>query len=124
MCALAAMLGRKLYTSDAVQAYLNATLSEPRYGRLPKELREHNSDGVELIAFIKKALYGLAEAGHAWNAEIHQYLTAPRAEGGMGFTRCSFEPCMYVRYEGDDWALLGLVLRLLRRDSYRQGITT
>ena len=108
MCALAAMLGRKLYTSDAVQAYLNATLSEPRYGRLPKELREHNSDGVELIAFIRKALYGLAEAGHAWNAEIHQYLTAPRAEGGMGFTRCSFEPCMYVRYEGDDWALLGL----------------
>ena len=70
------MLGRKLYTSDAVQAYLNATLSEPRYGRLPKELREHNSDGVELIAFIRKALYGLAEAGHAWNAEIHQYLTA------------------------------------------------
>ena len=69
MCALAAMLGRKLYTSDAVQAYLNATLSEPRYGRLPKELREHNSDGVELIAFIRKALYGLAEAGHAWNAE-------------------------------------------------------
>ena len=108
MCALAAMLGRKLYTSDAVQAYLNATLSEPRYGRLPKELREHNSDGVELIAFIRKALYGLAEAGHAWNAEIHQYLTTPRAEGGMGFTRCSFEPCMYVRHEGDDWALLGL----------------
>ena len=108
MCALAAMLGRKLYTSDAVQAYLNATLSEPRYGRMPKELREYNSDGVELIAFIRKALYGLAEAGHAWNAEIHQYLTAPRAEGGMGFTRCSFEPCMYVRREGDDWALLGL----------------
>ena len=108
MCALAAMLGRKLYTSDAVQAYLNAMLSEPRYGRMPKELREYNSDGVELIAFIRKALYGLAEAGHAWNAEIHQYLTAPRAEGGMGFTRCSFEPCMYVRREGDDWALLGL----------------
>ena len=108
MCALAAMLGRKLYTSDAVQAYLNAVLSQPRYGRMPKELREYDSDGVELIAFIRKALYGLQESGHAWNAEIHQYLTAPRAEGGMGFTRCSFEPCMYVRREGDDWALLGL----------------
>ena len=56
MCALAAMLGRKLSTSDAVQAYLNAMLSEPRYGRMPKELREYNSDGVELIAFIRKAL--------------------------------------------------------------------
>ena len=65
LCSMAALTGRKLSSSDAVQAYLNAGLKKPRHGRLPKELREYNADGVELIALIRQALYGLSESGHA-----------------------------------------------------------
>ena len=108
LCSLAATTGRKLSSSDAVQAYLNAGLKTPRHGRLPKELREYDADGVELIALIRQALYGLSESGHAWNLEINTYLTTPRSEGGMGFSRCYSEPCMYKRIEGDSWAIIGL----------------
>lgn len=109
LCALAALTGRPLHSSDAVQAYLNANLQKPRYGRLPKELREYSPDGIELIAFIRRALYGLAESGHAWNKEINTYLTTSREEGGMGFARCYSEPCAYVRTDPDgSWAIIGL----------------
>ena len=57
LCSMAALTGRKLSSSDAVQAYLNAGLKKPRHGRLPKELREYNADGVELIALIRQALH-------------------------------------------------------------------
>ena len=108
LCALGALTGRPLSSSDAVQAYLNATLPQPVYGRFPKLLRTYTIDGEELIAFITKALYGLAVSGREWNREINTHLTKPRSEGGMGFVRCYADPCMYVWREGKEWCFLGL----------------
>ena len=108
LCALAAMTGRTLSSSDGEQAYLQADLAHKVWARLPKQLRECNADGEELVALCQKAIYGLAVSGQNWNKEINGHLTGPRAEGGMGFTRCAADPCMYVRRDGDVWAIAGL----------------
>ena len=108
--ALAANRGRPLSTSDGTQAYLNATLKEKVFGRLPKELREYTVDGVELIALIVKAIYGLPTSGNAWNQDINAHLTTPRSEGGMGFTRGYADPCFYTRRDGKEWAYIGLAV--------------
>ena len=78
------------------------------YGRLPKELREYDANGIELIALIVKAIYGLPVAGQEWNREINGYLTTPRADGGMGFKRAPGDPCLYSWRDGDQWAIIGL----------------
>ena len=80
--ALAANRDRPLSTSDGTQAYLNATLKAKVFGRLPKELREYTVDGVELIALIVKAIYGLLTSGNAWNQDINAHLTSHTAFGG------------------------------------------
>ena len=107
---MGAMTGRPIYTSDAVQAYLQAMLPQPVYGRLPNLVRDYTADGTELVAYITKALYGHASSGQAWFKEVSGHLTAPREEGGMGFTRLISDPCLYIWREGTKWAIIGLAV--------------
>ena len=107
---LGAKTGRPISASDAVMAYLNAMLPNPVYGRLPDQVREYNADGIELVAFITKALYGHASSGQAWFKEVSGHLTAPREAGGMGFTRLISDPCLYIWREGKKWAIIGLAV--------------
>ena len=108
MCAIAAMTSRPLSSSDGEQAYLQADLIDAVWARLPKPLRECDANGEELVALLKKACYGQAVSGQRWSKEINGHLTKPRAQGGMGFTRCVADPCLYVRRDGDAWAIAGL----------------
>jgi len=108
--ALAAIFGRPLRSSDGVQAYLQVPekpISEGIPARIPKISRTYTESGEELIALIRRSVYGLRNAGNEWNHEINGFLTAARPEG-LGFTRCTADPCMYAWREGGDWAYLGL----------------
>lgn len=44
---------------------------------------------------VRKALYGLRQAGREWNDELNHWLLT------HGFQRSSTEPCLYYRMQED-----------------------
>ena len=49
---------------------------------------------------VRKALYGLRQAGRAWNTELVHFLQAQDLEHGQT------EPCLYVRWNNGDVCLM------------------
>jgi Reverse transcriptase (RNA-dependent DNA polymerase) len=89
---LAAELNLQVYGGDINTAYLNAKLTIPQYVKgiegFPCSTRGH-------IYIVKKALYGLRQAGREWNDELNGWLLS------HGFNRNSTEPCLYYRIDED-----------------------
>jgi len=110
--AFAAINNLKLSQMDVDTAFLNAKFAddevlyvEPMIGyqaRFKKLCTSHglDSNNKNVKLRLKKALYGLKQAPLAWNRELDTYLKE------IGFRPFESEPCLYVKYVGDDIILL------------------
>ncbi|KAJ0394508.1 hypothetical protein ATCC90586_007837 [Pythium insidiosum] len=90
------VLGLRVYGGDINTAYLNARLKIPQYLRRIEGFP--SSDGRAYI--VRRALYGLRQAGREWNEEINQWLLLHK------YQRSTTEPCLYFRMEGENIVII------------------
>lgn len=83
---------------DVKTAYLNGDLAEDIYVRPPANLSER--DGK--VWKLKKAVYGLKQAGRCWNQKITDVLTK------MGFQRSKADPCIFAMNNNDTVVIVAL----------------
>ena len=106
LLSIAAKRKYKMKTFDVSGAYLNATLKEPKYMKLSKEIAKILFDKDPLhyekfmfdgymIVELKKALYGLREASRAWYDLLSKVLM------DAGYNRSDIDPCLFVKMEED-----------------------
>lgn len=105
---LTAKEGWKVRVTDVAGAYLNADLRSPEFMRLSKDLVDmieaggtdddienyRQSDG-SIVVELKKALYGLRQAGREWYSLLHSVLEA------NGYVRSKVDKCLYTRIVGN-----------------------
>lgn len=88
LLALVAAEDYELHQMDVETAFLNADVQEDLYMRVP--------DGVQApegtVCKLRKALYGIKQAPHAWHAEIASTLTAT-----LGYAPSPHDPCLFTR---------------------------
>lgn len=77
--------GMHLHQLDVKTAFLNGTIQEDIYMRLPDEF-----GAGSLVAKLQKSLYGLKQASRAWKARFHDFVTS------LGFKRSEADNCLYV----------------------------
>ena len=99
-CACSSPLRREVHHMDVKSAFLNGDLQEEVYVEQPVGFivagKEHQ------VLKLKKALYGLHQAPHAWNAKLDDTLLS------LGFQRSPSEHAIYVRQRGDDQLTIGV----------------
>ena len=92
---LVAAMGLKLEVMDVVTAYLNAELKERVFMLAPPGYehytRANNGEWRARVCLLRKAIYGLKQAGREWNAELNSFLLS------LGLRRLSSDPCVYVK---------------------------
>jgi hypothetical protein len=81
---------------DVKGAYLNGILREKVYMTQP----EGHNDGTGCVCLLRKTLYGLKQSGRQWNLKLNMKLKK------CTFKRLKSDPCVYVRHNGDDVAML------------------
>ena len=104
---LSASKGWKKTCLDVGGAYLNATLADPEYMRISKELvallndtdsafpeTEIQEDGTVVVQ-LRKALYGLKQAGRAWYDLLTKELES------HGYQRSDIDRCLFTKIVGD-----------------------
>ena len=105
---MAAAGGWKKRVVDVAGAYLNATLKTPEYMRIPAKVVDiiegymssvHGADSPSakqddgsIIVRLKKALYGLRQAGREWYVMLSTFLTAE-----CGYTVSCVDKCVFSR---------------------------
>jgi hypothetical protein len=87
--ALAAHFDWPIQQFDVRTAFLNGKLEETIYIELPEGYKTPSSGNT--VAHLKKGLYGLKQAGRAWNRTLDEELRK------IGFVRCDSDPCVYVK---------------------------
>ena len=86
LMAIAARFGLELVQYDAVNAFVNATLKDTIYMRMPTG---HRIPGK--ILRLNKALYGLRQSPLLWQKELNTALQS------LGFKAVPHEPCILIR---------------------------
>ena len=80
-----------LCCDDVEGAFLNAELKEKVFLRFPKDMREHNDDGIEMVARLKKALYGLKQSSRAWQDSLAKVFHT------LGYRRSKYDTTVFFR---------------------------
>jgi len=101
--ALAAQFRWGLWQWDIQQAFLQATLTDELYMRLPPHLPARDADGDLLVCKLHKSLYGLRQAAREWAERLNACLL------DFGFRRCAIDTCVY-RYDAKDGGVLILLV--------------
>lgn len=86
----AALRKSVIHTIDISTAYLNSPLKETIHVRIPKEL-SFLGDNRSKCMKLKKAVYGLKQAGREWNSTLHKVLIM------YGWTNLIIDKCVYRR---------------------------
>jgi hypothetical protein len=81
---------------DVKGAYLNGVLREKLHMKQP----EGFEDGTDRICLLINTIYSLKQAGCEWNKQLDDKLQQHR------YTHLRSDPCMYVRWEGDEIAII------------------
>jgi hypothetical protein len=92
---IAAALSLHTGTFDVTSAFLLAFNDFDNYAWLPSSIY-----GYKLRLRVLKALYGEKQSPKLWNELLHKILTT------MGFTRCPFCACLYMRRSKDTLIIL------------------
>ena len=87
---LAALRDYDLHQVDIRQAYLQATLTEDLYMRLPPGVHQWDDQGRSLVAKLNRSLYDLKQAGREWAALFSSFLVS------FGFARSTIDTCLYT----------------------------
>lgn len=99
LTAIACSLEWELWHYDVEQAFVQATLSEDVYARLPKGCGSLSGRIVKLV----RSLYGLKQASRSW----HHHLV--RGMVGLGFEQCKVDTCMFRMVEDGEVTMLVVV---------------
>ena len=86
----------KIQQMDIKGAYLNGILKENIYMEQP----EGFNDGTGKICHLIKTLYGLKQSGREWNKALDIKLIE------FGFSRLTSDPCVYIKWEGDEISII------------------
>ena len=60
----------------------------------------------------------MKQAGYLWNRTLNEYLLS------VNFTRCTADPCVYLRRDGDRFIVIGTYVRLLPERSWLASTVT
>ena len=91
---IAAARDYNLTSVDVRQAYLQATLKEDLYMRVPPGLPREDNRGRPLTIKLRKSLYGLKQAGREWNTILVAFLLS------FGFVQSKVDVCMFTLVRG------------------------
>ena len=100
LIALAVQFDWELDQMDVVGAYLNATLPDDEVLYMDPIPGLH--DGSNKVHRVVKSLYGLKQAGRAWNTALNDFLTM------RGYQRLNADHCAYMRTTGHDFTILAV----------------
>ena len=84
---IAAALDLEVEQLDVVTAFLGSDLEEEVYVKLPEGIL-----GGPRIVRLRKSLYGLKQSPRCWYITIDTFILSE-----LGFTRCRFDTCIYIR---------------------------
>ena len=90
--AIAAARDYNLTSLDIRQAYLQATIYEDLYMRVPPGI---NSGNNSLVCKLRRSLYGLKQAGREWGLLLTSFLVS------WGFVRSTIDVCLYTYQSGN-----------------------
>ena len=90
---LAKRFDLKLYKLDVKTAFLQGEMDYNLYCRMPEGMREYQ-DGVEMVYFLHKAIYGTKQAALRFYIRLRDVLVQFRYKG-MWLRQSSVEPCLY-----------------------------
>lgn len=82
-----------VHQMDVDCAYLNATLTEPVYMKIPPGINIDHKPGQ--VFKLLRALYGLKQAGREWSQHLNKLLST------LGWKQSPREPCLYSRKQGE-----------------------
>ena len=85
---------------DVVGAYLNATLPNDEVLYMDPIPGLHDSSNK--VHRVVKSLYGLKQAGRAWNTALNDFLTT------RGYQRLNVDHCTYMCTTGHDFTILAV----------------
>jgi hypothetical protein len=85
---------------DVKTTFLNGEIEEEVYIEHPDGFVMHEKESH--VCRLKKALYGLKHAPHAWNEKIDGYLMS------LGFNKSVVDPNLHYNIVGDEWLILVL----------------
>lgn len=85
---------------DIVAAYLNGDLEDDVYMEQPPMFKDPNNE--RKVCKLKKALYGLRQAGREWNRKVTEIILS------MNFQRCQTDNCVYFQRDGDCIVIIAL----------------
>ena len=101
---IAATLDLEVEQLDVVTAFLGSELEEEVYLRFPDGIL-----GGPRIMRLRKSLYGLKQSPRCWYITMDSFIMS-----ALGFTRCRYDTCIYIRHDGttivlyvDDMLLIG-----------------
>ena len=96
----------RIHQSDVVAAYLNGNLEEGEevWMTQPEGFEVHGRDGRMLHCRLKKAIYGLKQAGRRWNEHLNRFMKV------LGFTRSIWDQCVYFRGTGKERLVVAVVV--------------
>lgn len=89
LLALACKNDYKIHQMDAITAFLQGDLDEDIFMQQP----ENFEDGTERVCKLKRAIYGLKQAGRQWNIKLDNALQK------FGLQKSKSDPCIY--YSGN-----------------------
>ena len=84
---IAAALDLEVEQLDVVTAFLGSELEEEVYAKLP----DGRLGGPRLVR-LRKSLYGLKQSPRCWYITMDSFILSE-----LGFTRCRFDTCIYIR---------------------------
>jgi hypothetical protein len=94
LLALATLEDWEIHQMDVKSAFLNGSLEEEIFMEQPQGFTSPNHP--KKVCLLKKAIYGLKQASHAWNLQFHGVLT------GLGFTCMHSNAGVYIYHCQDD----------------------
>ena len=99
---IAAALDLEVEQLDVVTAFLGSELEEEVYAKLPAGIL-----GGPRLVRLRKSLYGLKQPPRCWYITMDSFILSE-----LGFTRCRFDTCIYIR-ESDGMMIIFYVDDLL-----------
>jgi hypothetical protein len=97
---LSTSMGWRLHHMDEKTTFLNGEIEEEVYIEQPDGFVIHEKESH--VCRLKKDMYGLKHAPHAWYEKIHGYLMS------LGFSKSVDDPNLYYNVVGDECPILVL----------------